>query len=127
MVNVAHVTGARVVRLEPWILQHVQNRHTFHHFDFWDPAALAPNRPTSGMLAPGFDILGEITRLLGNASVTSAVWDGSKIQIGTWEIRIAPDPGHLGEFRITSFFPETVAPMPIPRAIMLAIHQHLFP
>ncbi|HYR62225.1 MAG TPA: DUF4157 domain-containing protein [Actinomycetota bacterium] len=127
VVNVAHVTGARVVRLEPWILQHVQNRHTFHHFDFWDPAALAPNRPTSGMLAPGFDILGEITRLLGNASVTSAVWDGSKIQIGTWEIRIAPDPGHLGEFRITSFFPETVAPMPIPRAIMLAIHQHLFP
>src|SRR6266849_3031189 len=37
VVNVAHGTGARVVRLEPWILQHVQHRHTFHHFDFWDP------------------------------------------------------------------------------------------
>ncbi len=120
-----NVPGRGTVRIGDWIRRHVLDRHTYHNFDFWTADVI--NRATSSMLQPNFDIVGKLKDLLANNTVKGAVWDGRKIQVGTWEIRIGPDPDNAGGFRIGAFFPETLAEMPIPSAVMHAIHTNLIP
>src|SRR5215510_9054881 len=45
-VNVNHNLGARQIDILNWIVNHVNNRHTFEHFDFGDPGVLGRHTST---------------------------------------------------------------------------------
>ncbi|MEO1351454.1 MAG: hypothetical protein AAFW84_22040, partial [Cyanobacteria bacterium J06635_15] len=126
-VNVNHTNGNRNVNINGWIINHVRNRHTFHNFDFGNAALLNHNqRQVSTMFippTPNNSIEQNIENILGNLAVQNGVWDGRQIQVGSYEIRIEPDPNNVGEYRISSFFFGQVAGVPIDTRVLNWIHQ----
>jgi len=106
-------------------VNHVNNRHTFEHFDFGDPGVLG--RHTSTLFLSGTNVLNTITGILANAAVTNGTWNGSKIQVGSYSIRIAPYMGGVGGYRFTAFFLEVAAGIPIPLQVLQAmVNNNLF-
>ena len=124
-VPVAHaLLGAVNVHITHWIINHVRNRHTWEHFDFQH--AVLPDRDPSTNFALGTNVQPVIAGILGNPAVAAAVFDNRVIQVGSYSLRIQPDPVNAG-YRLSAFFLGIAAGTPIPYAVLRGMTlNHLF-
>jgi hypothetical protein len=123
-VRQAVVTPHGTINVRGWIVNHVCNRHTFRHFDFTNIAA------QNTMFAAGQDentVANNVAQIAGNPTVDAhfGQWAaGGEFQVGSYQVRVAPDPASFGNYRFTQFFLRVAAGIPIAQAPLAAMHNN---
>jgi hypothetical protein len=94
----------RTIVITPWIINHVQQGHTYEHYRLIP--AIINRDPTSTIVTPPTNAAGiaaAIRHTLGNVLVATAwPWAGQMIIVGAVQLRIAAVPGG-GNFLVTQF------------------------
>jgi hypothetical protein len=118
----------RTIAITPWIVNHVQQGHTYEHYRLIP--AIINRDPTSTIVTPPTNAAGiaaAIQHVLGNPLVAAAwPWAGQMIIVGAVQLRIAAVPGGGGNFRVTQFYYYAAPGLGdvVPAAALSAIAQH---
>jgi hypothetical protein len=114
------------VTINNWIVEHVQQRHTFEHFHLIP--YIINRAPTSTIITPpttADTIANGIQQILNSPEVSNAYPWANVINIGTVQLRIIPNPGG-GGYLISQYY-YAVAPglgQVVRQAALHAIRQH---